>query len=45
MTEIYGRVAKLHGEAVLRCHVEEITPAFLKTVLGCFPKKARGVGR
>lgn len=44
MTEIYGRVAKLHGEDVLRCHVEEIAPAFLKTVLGCFPKKLAASG-
>jgi zeaxanthin glucosyltransferase len=44
MTEIYGRVAKLHGEDVLRCHVEEITPAFLKTVLGCFPNKLAASG-
>jgi zeaxanthin glucosyltransferase len=44
MTEIYGRVAKLHGEDVLRCHVEEIAPAFLKTVLGRFPKKLAASG-
>jgi MGT family glycosyltransferase len=44
MTEIYGRVAKLHGEDVLRCHVEEIAPAFLKTALGCFPKKLAASG-
>src|SRR5260370_1186460 len=44
MTEIYGRVAKLHGEDVLRCHVEEIAPAFLKTALGCFPKKVAAAG-
>lgn len=41
ITELYGRVAKLHGEDVLRCHVEEIAPAFLKTALGCFPKSWR----
>jgi zeaxanthin glucosyltransferase len=44
MTEIYGRVAKLHGEDVLRCHVGEIAPAFLKTALGCFPKKLAASG-
>jgi len=44
MTEIYGHVAKLHGEDVLRCHVEEIAPAFLKTALGCFPKKLAASG-
>jgi hypothetical protein len=44
MTEIYGRVAKLHGEDVLRCHVEEIAPAFLKTAMGCFPKKLTASG-
>src|SRR5580700_47960 len=44
MTEIYGHVAKLHGEDVLRCHVGEIAPAFLKTALGCFPKKLAASG-
>jgi MGT family glycosyltransferase len=44
MTEMYGRVAKLHGEDVLRRHVEEIAPAFLKTALGCFPKKLAASG-
>jgi zeaxanthin glucosyltransferase len=37
--EAYAPVAKLHGEEVLKVHLEEITPPFLKVVLARLPEK------
>jgi MGT family glycosyltransferase len=39
MAKLYGPVAKLRGDDVLRVHVGEITPSFLKTVLENLPQR------
>jgi len=44
MIKVYGPVAKLHGEDVLRVHLEEITPPFLKVALECLPEKLENSG-
>jgi MGT family glycosyltransferase len=44
VAQAYGAIAKLHGEEVVRIHVEEITPPFLKSVLEDLPGKLVEVG-